>query len=99
MWLPPRCYPIVGRLTALLRLVSDDRWRINLSVPLVFEYEQTLKGVCTGGHLTGSDTDSVVQFLRQREPATNLLFFGGHYFPIPRMIWFWNWLLKAGPIS
>jgi PIN domain len=34
-----------GASHRLLRLVGDDRWRINLSVPLVFEYEQTLKRV------------------------------------------------------
>ena len=47
----------------LLRLVCDDRWRMNLSVPLVFEYEQTLKRVCTGGTLSSGDIDDVLQFL------------------------------------
>ena len=32
-----------GASHRLLRLVGDPRWRINLSVPLVLEYEQTLK--------------------------------------------------------
>jgi predicted nucleic acid-binding protein len=32
-----------------LRLVGDPRWRLNLPVPLVFEYEQTLQRVSTGG--------------------------------------------------
>jgi hypothetical protein len=49
-----------GASHRLLRLVGDHRWRINLSVPLVFEYEQTLKWVCTGRDLSGSDIDSVV---------------------------------------
>src|ERR1039458_4630052 len=35
-----------GASHPVLRLVGDPRWRINLSVPLVFEYEQTLKRVC-----------------------------------------------------
>jgi hypothetical protein len=48
-----------GASHRLLRLVGDPRWRINLSVPLVFEYEQTLKRVCTGGSVSGSDIDSV----------------------------------------
>jgi PIN domain len=38
-----------GASHRLLRLVGNPRWRINLSVPLVLEYEQTLKRVCTGG--------------------------------------------------
>jgi len=52
-----------GTSYRLLRLVDDHRWRINLSVPLAFEYEQTLKRVCTGRALSGSDIDNVIQFL------------------------------------
>jgi putative PIN family toxin of toxin-antitoxin system len=52
-----------GASHRLLRLVGDDRWRINLSVPLVLEYEQTLKRVCAGGALSGGDIDSVIDFL------------------------------------
>ena len=63
-----------GASHRLLRLVGADRWRINLSVPLVFEYEQTLKRICTGGALSGSDIDSVLRVsLRQRESASHLL--------------------------
>jgi len=56
-----------GASHRLLRLVGDPRWRINLSVPLVLEYEQTLKRVCTGGDLSGSDIDSVVGCQRRRQ--------------------------------
>ena len=52
-----------GASHRLLRMVGDQRWRINVSVPLVFEYEQTLKRVCTGGPLSGGDIDDVIQFL------------------------------------
>jgi len=52
-----------GASHRLLRLVGDPRWRMNLSVPLVLEYEQTLKRVCVGGDLSANDIDSVVQFL------------------------------------
>src|ERR1022692_4555579 len=53
----------LGASHRVLRLVGDDRWRINLSVPLVLEYEQTLKRVCTGGSLRGSDIDDVLRIL------------------------------------
>jgi putative PIN family toxin of toxin-antitoxin system len=53
----------LGASHRLLRLLGDHRWRINLSVPLVLEYEQTLKRVCTGGSLSGSDIDDVLRFL------------------------------------
>jgi predicted nucleic acid-binding protein len=52
-----------GASHRLLRLVGDERWRMNLSVPLVLEYEQTLKRVCAGGPLTGGDVDDVLSFL------------------------------------
>jgi len=52
-----------GASHRLLRLVGDDRWRMNLSVPLVLEYEQTLKRVCAGEALSGSDIDGILQFL------------------------------------
>ncbi len=52
-----------GASHRLLRLVGDQRWQINLSVPLVLEYEQTLKRVCAGGPLSGGDVDAVIHFL------------------------------------
>jgi putative PIN family toxin of toxin-antitoxin system len=52
-----------GASYRLLLQVGDHRWRMNLSVPLVLEYEQTLKRVCTGGPLSGSDIDDVLHFL------------------------------------
>ena len=51
-----------GASHRLLRLVGDDRWRMNLSVPLVLEYEQTLKRTCAGEALTGSDIDGILRF-------------------------------------
>jgi predicted nucleic acid-binding protein len=54
----------LGASHRLLRLVGDPRWRVNLSVPLVLEYEQTLKHVCTGRSLSGSDIDSVLRSRR-----------------------------------
>ena len=51
-----------GASHRLLRMVGDRRWQLNLSVPLVLEYEQTLKRVCTGSSLTDSDVDSIICF-------------------------------------
>jgi putative PIN family toxin of toxin-antitoxin system len=53
----------LGASYRLLRLVGDHRWRINLSVPLILEYEQTLKRVCPASTLSGSDIDSLMHFL------------------------------------
>jgi putative PIN family toxin of toxin-antitoxin system len=52
-----------GASHRLLRQVGDPRWQLNLSVPLVLEYEQTLKRVCTSGTLTAIDIDDVLDFL------------------------------------
>lgn len=42
---------------------GDGRWKMNLSVPLVLEYEQTLKRVCAGATLTSSNIDDILDFL------------------------------------
>ncbi len=52
-----------GASHRLLRLVGDGRWKMNLSVPLVFEYEQTMKRLCTGSALTESGIDDILHFL------------------------------------
>ena len=52
-----------GASHRLLRLVGDGRWKMNLSVPLVLEYEQTLKRVCAGATLTSSNIDDILDFL------------------------------------
>ena|ERR1035441_7945560 len=88
-----------GASHRLLRLVGDRRWRINLSVPLVFEYEQTLKRVCTGGALSGSDIDSVMHFSAPTRICVPSSFCGDPSCPIQRTILFWNWPSKVGPIS
>jgi putative PIN family toxin of toxin-antitoxin system len=73
-----------GASHSLLRLVGDRRWRINLSVPLVFEYEQTLKRVCTGSDLSGSDIDSVVQFLCASANLRPIFFLWRPFLPDPK---------------
>src|SRR5438445_6648394 len=52
-----------GASYRLLRMMGDARWRVNLSVPLVLEYEQTLERVCTAGALSESDVDDVLNFI------------------------------------
>jgi putative PIN family toxin of toxin-antitoxin system len=52
-----------GASHRLLRVVGDPRWRVNLSVRLVLEYEQTLKRICTSRALSDADIDQVLQFL------------------------------------
>jgi len=73
-----------GASHRLLRLVGDPRWRINLSVPLVFEYEQTLKRVCTGGDLSGSDIDSVLRFLCAHANLRPIFFLWRPFLPDPK---------------
>ena len=63
-----------GASHRLLNLVGDRRWRINLSVPLVLEHEQTLKRVCVAGDLNAGDIDGVLHFLCAN-PSLRLIFF------------------------
>jgi hypothetical protein len=85
-----------GASHRLLRLVGDPRWRINLSVALVFEYEQTLKRICTGAGMTGSDVDNVFIFFAPTRICASYSFSGGPSSPAQRMSSFWNWPWKAG---
>ena len=52
-----------GASHRLLRLVGDPRWQINLSVPLLLEYEDVLKRADTGHALTLEEVDDVLNFL------------------------------------
>lgn len=52
-----------GASHRLLRLVGDQRWQINLSVPLLLEYEDVLKRPDAGHPLTPEDVDDVLNFL------------------------------------
>lgn len=51
------------RLTACCDWWATRDGKSTSSVPLVFEYEQTVKRVCAGGPLSGDDLDSLIHFL------------------------------------
>ena len=74
----------LGASHRLLRLVGDHRWQINLSVPVVLEYEQTLKRVCTGGALSGGDIDSVLHFLCANANLRPIFFLWRPLLPDPK---------------
>lgn len=52
-----------GASYRLLRLIGDPRWRINLSVPLLLEYEDVLKRPDVGHLLSPEQVDDVLDFL------------------------------------
>jgi putative PIN family toxin of toxin-antitoxin system len=52
-----------GASHQLLRLVGDPRWRLNLSVPLALEYEQTLKRVCADSAVGLGGIEDVLAYL------------------------------------
>src|ERR1035437_8860968 len=74
----------LGASHRLLRLGGDPRGQINLSVPLVLEYEQTLKRVCTGGALSGGDIDSVLHFLCANANLRPIFFLWRPLLPDPK---------------
>jgi putative PIN family toxin of toxin-antitoxin system len=73
-----------GASHRLLRLIGDERWQLNLSVPLVFEYEQTLNRVCTGGPLSRNDVDSLIRFLCAKANLRLIFFLWRPLLPDPK---------------
>lgn len=73
-----------GASHRVLRLVGDPRWRINLSVPLVLEYEPTLKRVCTGASLNDHDIDDVLNFLCANAELRPVFFLWRPFLPDPK---------------
>ncbi|MBX3297226.1 MAG: putative toxin-antitoxin system toxin component, PIN family [Acidobacteria bacterium] len=54
-----------GASFQLLRLIPDERFEINLSVPLVLEYEDVLKRLEMDVHLDHATIDDILDFLCQ----------------------------------
>jgi len=54
-----------GASFRLLELLESELFEINLSVPLVFEYEDVAKGLARRLRLTGRDIDDLLDFLCQ----------------------------------
>ncbi|MBI4873966.1 MAG: putative toxin-antitoxin system toxin component, PIN family [Acidobacteria bacterium] len=73
-----------GASHRLMRLVGDARWKMNLSVPLVLEYEQTLKRLCIGGALGASDIDRIVEFLCASASLRPIFFLWRPLLPDPK---------------
>src|ERR1017187_2646036 len=73
-----------GASHRVLRLVGDDRWRMNLSVPLVLEHEQTLKRVCAGESLGDSEGDNVLRFLCANASRRPIFFLWRPLLPDPK---------------
>jgi putative PIN family toxin of toxin-antitoxin system len=73
-----------GASHRLLRLIGDERWQLNLSVPLVFEYEQTLNRICTGGPLSRDDVDSLIRFLCAKANLRLIFFLWRPLLPDPK---------------
>ncbi len=54
-----------GASFRLLSLIEDSRFRINLSVALILEYEDVLKRPELNPNLTDQETDNILDFLCQ----------------------------------
>ena len=52
-----------GAAHRLLRLIGDERWQINLSVPLVLEYEDVIKRFEAGLVLSVEEIDDILDFI------------------------------------
>lgn len=63
-----------GASYRLLSLIGNDRWQLNLSVPLLLEYEDVLKRDGVGSTLTPEDIDNVLDFLCASANLRNIFY-------------------------
>jgi len=63
-----------GASYRLLDQLGDDRWRPNVTVAIVLEYEAVLKRGCENFGLTGDDVDDVVDAICSRAGLHRLYF-------------------------
>jgi putative PIN family toxin of toxin-antitoxin system len=52
-----------GASHRLLKLIGDDRWQMNLSVPLFLEYEDVVKRPDVGLNLSVAEIDDILDFI------------------------------------
>ncbi len=52
-----------GASYRLLRLLGDRRFEINISVPLVLEYEKAARGMIRRGGLSARDIDDILDYM------------------------------------
>lgn len=52
-----------GASHRLLTLIGDPRWKMNLSVPLLFEYEAVAKRERHGSGLSDQDIDDILDYI------------------------------------
>jgi putative PIN family toxin of toxin-antitoxin system len=64
----------LGASHHLLQLLGDARWRPNVTVPVVLEYESVLKRDCSAFGLTEQDVDDVVDALCSQAGLHRLYF-------------------------
>ncbi len=64
----------LGASHHLLQLLGDARWRPNVTVPVVLEYESVLKRNCRAFGLTEHDVDDLVDTLCSRAGLHRLYF-------------------------
>jgi putative PIN family toxin of toxin-antitoxin system len=71
-----------GASHRLLRLVGSRTWMI--TVPLVLEYEQTIKRVCTPGTMNEGDVDDVLDYLCATGNLRPIYFLWRSFLPDPK---------------
>ena len=73
-----------GASHRLLRLVGDPRFRINLSVPLLLEYEEVLKRPDAGHPLSAEEVDDVLNFLCAEASLREIFYLWRPVLPDPK---------------
>lgn len=73
-----------GASFRLLTIIDDDRWQLNLSVPLLLEYEDVLKRTGIGLSLTHEEIDDILNFLCLRANLREIFYLWRPILPDPK---------------
>jgi len=73
-----------GASHRLLLLVGDERWQMNLSVPLFLEYEDVLKRPGAGLVLSVPEVDDILDFLCSAANLHEIFYLWRPFLPDPK---------------
>ena len=90
-----------GTSYKLLSLIDGGKFKVNVSVPLLFEYEDVAKRSSSALPLSYAEIDNILDYLCAVANRHKIFFLWRpkRISKTQRMISFWSWRLKRGAIT